>query len=180
MTVTSAATGDIPARTTWTLLLYLTSAVDGCIGGETVFYLNDRPLAKEGVAIAPETGMLLLHKHGNDCLLVSPSRVPCGNVRIHVSTNVTSRSAARRPRGHGRGEVGSTDGFMCGQVRREPKWTLSSSYLVPGNTTMTIARFNYWRCHYRPRCSRYPALRCSPCCEIVCIHFLSQLTASLA
>jgi len=41
------------------------------IGGETVFYPFDRRVAKEEIAISPETGMLLLHKHGNDCMLVS-------------------------------------------------------------------------------------------------------------
>ncbi len=61
----------MPARTTWTLLLYLTSASDGCVGGETVFYPHDRPSDAEAISVAPETGMLLLHKHGDDCLLVS-------------------------------------------------------------------------------------------------------------
>ncbi|KAI1348036.1 hypothetical protein F5Y01DRAFT_328874 [Xylaria sp. FL0043] len=60
---------DIPAKTTWTVLLYLTSAADGVLGGETVFYPNDRKSAREELAIAPETGMLLLHKHGDNCLL---------------------------------------------------------------------------------------------------------------
>lgn len=60
----------LPVRTTWTLLLYLTSASEGCVGGETVFYTNDRKLAREEIAVPLETGMLLLHKHGDDCLLV--------------------------------------------------------------------------------------------------------------
>lgn len=109
----------VPAKTTWTLLLYLTSSSEGwyvpfvpvcpdsapaytrplgrhllplfsrCAtrkpsgnsdcrssnGGETVFYPFDRRSAKEEIAVSPETGMLLLHKHGNDCLLVcSPPR----------------------------------------------------------------------------------------------------------
>jgi hypothetical protein len=63
--------GSIRAKTTWTVLLYLTSAVDGVVGGETVFYPHDRKSAREELVIAPETGMLLLHKHGEDCLLVS-------------------------------------------------------------------------------------------------------------
>ncbi|KAH6630274.1 hypothetical protein B0J18DRAFT_420686 [Chaetomium sp. MPI-SDFR-AT-0129] len=62
-------TSPIPARTTWTLLLYLTSAADGCTGGETVFYPHDRRTAKEEIAVTLETGMLLLHKHGHDCML---------------------------------------------------------------------------------------------------------------
>lgn len=63
--------GPVLTKTTWTLLLYLTSASDGCKGGETVFFPNDRQIAKEEVAVAPETGMVLLHKHGDDCMLVS-------------------------------------------------------------------------------------------------------------
>lgn len=63
-----------PARTTWTLLLYLTSPATGCRGGETVFYPDEIPGKKNGldreVVIGLETGMLLLHKHGNDCMLV--------------------------------------------------------------------------------------------------------------
>lgn len=58
-------------KTTWTLLLYLTSASEGCEGGETVFYPNDRKVRKEEIAVPPEAGMLLLHKHGRDCMLVS-------------------------------------------------------------------------------------------------------------
>jgi hypothetical protein len=62
---------SVSVKTTWTLLLYLTSAAEGCIGGETVFYPHDRKSAAEEIAISLETGMLLLHKHGDDCLLVS-------------------------------------------------------------------------------------------------------------
>jgi hypothetical protein len=61
----------VAVKTTWTLLLYLTSAADGCQGGETVFYPHDRRSAIEEIAVPPETGMLLLHKHGDDCMLVS-------------------------------------------------------------------------------------------------------------
>lgn len=63
----------VTARTTWTLLLYLTSATEGCQGGETVFYPHDRQMATEEMAVELETGMVLLHKHGDDCLLVSVS-----------------------------------------------------------------------------------------------------------
>jgi hypothetical protein len=45
--------------------------MDGCVGGETVFHPNDRQVPKEEIAVPPETGMLLLHKHGEDCMLVS-------------------------------------------------------------------------------------------------------------
>lgn len=63
--------GSVSTRTTWTLLLYLTSATEGTLGGETAFYPNDRKVEKEAVVCPLETGMLLLHKHGDDCLLVS-------------------------------------------------------------------------------------------------------------
>ncbi|KAK6820665.1 hypothetical protein PG987_015065 [Apiospora arundinis] len=56
-------------KTTWTLLIYLTSAAEGCRGGETVFYPKDRKVESEAISVSLETGMLLLHKHGDDCLL---------------------------------------------------------------------------------------------------------------
>ncbi|KAH8599265.1 hypothetical protein B0O99DRAFT_386141 [Bisporella sp. PMI_857] len=62
-----------PAKTTWTLLLYLTSPATGCQGGETVFYPDEIPgktsLIEKEIVVGLETGMLLLHKHGNDCML---------------------------------------------------------------------------------------------------------------
>lgn len=68
---------SIPCRTTWTLLLYLTtSSTDGansgsgCAGGETVFFPHDRRSPSEEIAVPPQTGLLLLHKHGDDCMLV--------------------------------------------------------------------------------------------------------------
>lgn len=65
----------MPARTTWTLLLYLTSSVNGCIGGETVFYPEPFKGSKktsqllEPVIAELEVGKVLLHKHGKDCML---------------------------------------------------------------------------------------------------------------
>ncbi|KAH8882707.1 hypothetical protein GQ53DRAFT_753507 [Thozetella sp. PMI_491] len=78
VTVIGETLESIPAKTTWTLLLYLTSAADGCMGGETVFYTNDRPVEKEAVPVAPETGLLLLHKHGDDCMLHEGREVTSG------------------------------------------------------------------------------------------------------
>ncbi|KAI1819941.1 hypothetical protein F4861DRAFT_96573 [Xylaria intraflava] len=69
---------SIRAKTTWTALLYLTSSADGVIGGETVFYPHDRKSAKEELVVAPETGMLLLHKHGDNCLLHEGREVKSG------------------------------------------------------------------------------------------------------
>ncbi|KAI1488378.1 hypothetical protein F5X96DRAFT_680508 [Biscogniauxia mediterranea] len=68
----------IPAKTTWTLLLYLTSSLEGLAGGETIFYPNDRKSPKEEIAVAPETGMLLLHRHGENCLLHEGREVTAG------------------------------------------------------------------------------------------------------
>ncbi|CCU82006.1 hypothetical protein BGHDH14_bgh04779 [Blumeria hordei DH14] len=69
--------GPSRAKTTWTLLLYLTSPETGCQGGETVFYPDPKEfltktkksLKQEEVVVGLETGMLLLHKHGEDCIL---------------------------------------------------------------------------------------------------------------
>ncbi|KAF2427382.1 hypothetical protein EJ08DRAFT_699610 [Tothia fuscella] len=71
--VTLPGSPPIQAKTTWTLLLYLTSAATGCIGGETVFY-PDPPKGKkaepaEPVVVDLEVGMAILHKHGRDCML---------------------------------------------------------------------------------------------------------------
>lgn len=69
------ASSTVSGKTTWTLLLYLASPAGG---GETVFYPHNRKVAEEAIIVPPETGMLLLHKHGDDCLLVSigPCRLP--------------------------------------------------------------------------------------------------------
>ncbi|TKA72370.1 hypothetical protein B0A55_06545 [Friedmanniomyces simplex] len=68
----STSPASIPAKTTWTLLLYLSSPATGCKGGETVFY--PEPPSKREAAPAPvvvdlEVGMALLHRHGKDCVL---------------------------------------------------------------------------------------------------------------
>ncbi|KAF2726308.1 hypothetical protein K431DRAFT_280341 [Polychaeton citri CBS 116435] len=68
----SNSQSPIPARTTWTLLLYLTSPKTGCKGGETVFYpdpTSRREAAPPPIVADLEVGMALLHRHGNDCLL---------------------------------------------------------------------------------------------------------------
>ncbi|KAK1812044.1 hypothetical protein LTR12_013604 [Friedmanniomyces endolithicus] len=68
----STSTTSIPAKTTWTLLIYLSSPATGCQGGETVFYpeaLSKRHAAPQPVVAELEVGMALLHRHGKDCLL---------------------------------------------------------------------------------------------------------------
>ncbi|OAA72222.1 Prolyl 4-hydroxylase, alpha subunit [Cordyceps fumosorosea ARSEF 2679] len=74
----SSSTVTVQARTTWTLLLYLTSAAEGCVGGETVFYPHDRQSDADAIPVAPRTGTLLLHKHGDDCLLHEGKEVRAG------------------------------------------------------------------------------------------------------
>ncbi|KAI4164194.1 MAG: hypothetical protein LQ342_002158 [Letrouitia transgressa] len=76
-----------PAKTTWTLLIYLTGPATGCVGGETVFYPEIGPAKKfsgkssegtEPVVVGLEVGMALLHKHGQDCLLHEGMEVTAG------------------------------------------------------------------------------------------------------
>jgi len=76
-----------PARTTWTLLIYLTGPSTGCVGGETVFYPELGPAKKfsckssdgtEPIEVGLEVGMALLHKHGQDCLLHEGRKVAHG------------------------------------------------------------------------------------------------------
>ncbi|KAI9373723.1 hypothetical protein BJX61DRAFT_368813 [Aspergillus egyptiacus] len=78
-----------PARTTWTLLIYLST----CTGGETVFYpeatrTNRNP---EPVAVAPEMGMALLHRHGDRCLLHEGKEVANGEKWVLRSDLVVAR-----------------------------------------------------------------------------------------
>jgi hypothetical protein len=58
---------SVPAKTTWTLLLYLTAASEGCAGGETSFYLHDRLSAKEEVSVAPEYAQPLIDRRASPC-----------------------------------------------------------------------------------------------------------------
>ncbi|KAF2653611.1 putative L-ascorbic acid binding protein [Lophiostoma macrostomum CBS 122681] len=71
-----AGSPPISTKTTWTLLLYLTSPATGCIGGETVFYPEPELRKKKGKDPPPEpfvaeleVGLALLHRHGADCML---------------------------------------------------------------------------------------------------------------
>ncbi|KAJ5485808.1 hypothetical protein N7530_000108 [Penicillium desertorum] len=78
-----------PARTTWTLLVYLTS----CTGGETIFYpeptrANRNP---EPIAVAPEVGMALLHRHGDHCMIHEGAEVTGGEKWVLRSDLVVPR-----------------------------------------------------------------------------------------
>ncbi|QIX00878.1 hypothetical protein AMS68_006395 [Peltaster fructicola] len=71
----------IPAKTTWTLLLYLSSPTTGCQGGETVFYpeaKSKREPTPAPVVADLEVGTVLLHRHGADCLLHEGREVTAG------------------------------------------------------------------------------------------------------
>ncbi|KAJ5732597.1 hypothetical protein N7493_004078 [Penicillium malachiteum] len=82
-------TKAFPARTTWTLLIYLTT----CSGGETVFYpeptRNDRN--PEPISVAPEVGMALLHRHGDHCMLHEGKEVTSGEKWVLRSDLVVTR-----------------------------------------------------------------------------------------
>ncbi|KAJ5390714.1 uncharacterized protein N7496_001782 [Penicillium cataractarum] len=80
---------SVPARTTWTLLVYLTT----CTGGETVFYPdatreNPNPAA---IAVAPEVGMALLHRHGDRCMVHEGREVTGGEKWVVRSDLVVAR-----------------------------------------------------------------------------------------
>ncbi len=89
--ITLPTSPPTPAETTWTLLIYLTSPANGCIGGETVFYPDDLQkdvaaaksssrghVAVEPIVVGLETGMALLHRHGNQCMLHEGREVTAG------------------------------------------------------------------------------------------------------
>lgn len=80
----------IPARTTWTLLIYLTT----CEGGETVFYpeaTRKKDRTPDPVVCELETGMALFHKHGDDCLLHEGKEVISGEKWVLRSDLVVKR-----------------------------------------------------------------------------------------
>ncbi|EXJ84964.1 hypothetical protein A1O3_05639 [Capronia epimyces CBS 606.96] len=80
----------VPAKTTWTLLIYLTA----CEGGETVFYPEPRrkgDKTPDPIVVEPETGMALLHKHGDDCLLHEGREVKSGEKWVLRSDLVVQR-----------------------------------------------------------------------------------------
>jgi hypothetical protein len=101
--ITLPTTPPTQAKTTWTLLLYLTSPATGCIGGETVFYPEDLPGKKspidKEVVIGLETGMVLLHKHGNDCMLHEGREVLGGEKWIIRTDICVKRVTPRIERG---------------------------------------------------------------------------------
>ena len=85
----SSTSLSIPAKTTWTLLIYLST----CQGGETVFYAPDRNPSTNSlsfdttanntpsfpIVIPSLAGTALLHRHGDQCLLHEGREVKPGS-----------------------------------------------------------------------------------------------------
>lgn len=71
------APGNISGKTTWTLLIYLTS----CEGGETAFYpepASKRDRTPDPILVDPQVGSALLHRHFPECLLHEGKEVLSG------------------------------------------------------------------------------------------------------
>jgi 2OG-Fe(II) oxygenase superfamily len=80
----------IKSKTTWTLLIYLTT----CEGGETVFYpesTTSKGPQPDPIVVGLEPGMALLHKHGDDCLLHEGREVTHGEKWVLRSDLVVAR-----------------------------------------------------------------------------------------
>ncbi|EFE43958.1 hypothetical protein TRV_01281 [Trichophyton verrucosum HKI 0517] len=88
-------TPPVKGRTSWTLLIYLST----CSGGETAFYPEPGPGSKKGkaqsqpepVVVGMETGMALLHRHGDECLLHEGREVTGGEKWVIRSDLVVRR-----------------------------------------------------------------------------------------
>ncbi|RVX74830.1 hypothetical protein B0A52_01107 [Exophiala mesophila] len=81
---------SVPAKTTWTLLIYLTT----CEGGETAFYpepATKKERVPDPIVVGLEAGMALLHKHGDDCLLHEGKEVKSGEKWVLRSDLVVPR-----------------------------------------------------------------------------------------
>ncbi|KAG2367517.1 hypothetical protein BDR07DRAFT_1393475 [Suillus spraguei] len=70
------------ARSEWTVLVYLTGIEDGVEGGETLFYKDERGKPRETIVAPLTRGTVLLHRHGNECLLHEGSLVRHGTKYI--------------------------------------------------------------------------------------------------
>ncbi|EEH43570.1 uncharacterized protein PADG_08190 [Paracoccidioides brasiliensis Pb18] len=87
---TTTTTTTIRAKTTWTLLIYLTT----CTGGETAFYPEKPTKASrqpDPVVVGLEAGMALLHRHGESCLLHEGREVTEGEKWVIRSDLVVRR-----------------------------------------------------------------------------------------
>lgn len=92
LTWTMADGSQVPAKTTWTLLVYLTR----CEGGETVFYpervgRKGKGEEPEPVVVETEPGLGLLHRHGEECMLHEGREVTGGEKWVLRSDLVVRR-----------------------------------------------------------------------------------------
>jgi len=80
----------IPGKTTWTLLIYLTT----CDGGETAFYPeapSKRDKTPNPVVVNPQAGSALFHRHFPECLLHEGKEVLSGEKWVLRSDLVVER-----------------------------------------------------------------------------------------
>mmetsp|Transcript_27308 Transcript_27308/g.57845 ORF Transcript_27308/g.57845 Transcript_27308/m.57845 type:complete len:290 (+) Transcript_27308:226-1095(+) len=89
--------GRVGARysTEYTLLLYLNGGGgggDALVGGETNFYAEARHGGKLLYSIRPSAGMVLLHRHGHECLLHESAEVVKGK-KVVLRTDVVFTQA---------------------------------------------------------------------------------------
>ncbi|CAL5225451.1 g8270 [Coccomyxa viridis] len=88
----SADMGD-GLKTAYTLLVYLSGQEHGMQGGETVFYSHGKR-SKTVASVTPETGLALLHRHGDDCLLHEGRPVLAGTKYVLRSDVIFGPTAA--------------------------------------------------------------------------------------
>lgn len=75
--VLAPGNAKLAGKTTWTLLIYLTS----CGGGETAFYpepASKRDKTPDPILVDPQVGSALLHRHFPECLLHEGKEVLSG------------------------------------------------------------------------------------------------------
>ncbi|KAG0705898.1 hypothetical protein DFH29DRAFT_904203 [Suillus ampliporus] len=70
------------AKSEWIVLVYLTGIEDGIEGGETLFYKDERGKPRETIVAPLTRGTVLLHRHGNECMLHEGSLVRNGTKYI--------------------------------------------------------------------------------------------------
>lgn len=66
------------AKSEWTLLIYLSGVEDNVRGGETIFYKEEKGKPREEIVPSLTRGTVLLHRHGQECMLHEGSPVMSG------------------------------------------------------------------------------------------------------
>lgn len=80
----------VAAKTTWTLLIYLTA----CEGGETAFYpepASKRDKEPDPILVDPQVGSALFHRHFPECLLHEGKEVLSGEKWVLRSDLIVAR-----------------------------------------------------------------------------------------